>query len=170
MTRAPPKMIDFYHFSLVGDGPPLRFWYFCRTLFFGQNPIILWDKKHTALFQTHVWEKSSFFFSALVRVFAQMTDIRKYLTDMPSAGVNRVRGRMAVPKRMNFRKKSKRPLIHLLENHVANLLRKTSEKKTDIKVQKCDGLDWMGLVIIGHRSSKSTFGAYNIVFKGTRQC
>ena len=60
---------------------------------------------------------------------------------------------------MNFRKKSKRPLIHLLENHVANLLRKTSEKKTDIKVQKCDGLDWMGLVIIGHRSSKSTFGA-----------
>ena len=65
---------------------------------------------------------------------------------------------------MNFRKKSKRPLIHLLENHVANLLRKTSEKKTDIKVQKCDGLDWMGLVIIGHRSSKSTVGVnYRII-------
>ena len=28
----------------------------------------------------------------------------------------------------------------------------------------------MGLVIIGHRSSKGTFGAYNFVFKGTRQC
>ena len=100
MTKAPPKMIDFYNFLLVGEGPPLRFWYFCRTLFFGQNPIILWDKKHTALFQTHVWE-SQFFFSALVRVFAQMTDKRKYVTGgryaLRWAGVGRVKGRMAGP-------------------------------------------------------------------------
>ena len=38
-------------------------------IFFRWNAMISWGKKHTALFQTHNWEKSSFF-STLVLVFA----------------------------------------------------------------------------------------------------
>ena len=40
-------------------------------IFFQGNEITLRGKKCTALFQTHYWEKSSFF-NALVRVFAQI--------------------------------------------------------------------------------------------------
>ena len=42
-----------------------------KLYFFRVNEIILWGKKHMALFQTHNWEKSSFF-STLVRVFARL--------------------------------------------------------------------------------------------------
>ena len=40
-------------------------------IFFRRNEITLWGKKHIALFQTHNWEKSSFF-NMFVRVFARL--------------------------------------------------------------------------------------------------
>ena len=79
MTRTPQKMFDFYDVSLVGEasdpdhkGPPLWIWGIPDKLyFFLQNEITLWGKKHTALFQTYNWEKSSFFI-LLVSVYAQI--------------------------------------------------------------------------------------------------
>ena len=56
----------------------MNFVYFRQPLFFLQNEIIYRGKKHAGLFQTYNWEKSSFF-NALVRVFAETTDILKYV-------------------------------------------------------------------------------------------
>ena len=58
-------LIGFYASSFM------KFGYFRRNSFFGQNEIILRGKKHIALLQTFNWEKSSFF-NALVHVFAQI--------------------------------------------------------------------------------------------------
>ena len=50
----------------------MKFRFFLTNLiFFRFNEIVSWGKKHTALFQTHNWEKSSFF-STLIRVFARL--------------------------------------------------------------------------------------------------
>ena len=38
----------------------MKFWYYWQ-FFSRRNEIILWNKKHTALFQTHNWKKSIFF-------------------------------------------------------------------------------------------------------------
>ena len=50
--------------------------FFDKLYFFQRNEKTLWGKMNTALFQTHNWEKSSFF-NTLVRIFARLfTDLR----------------------------------------------------------------------------------------------
>ena len=62
----------------------MKFWYF-------QHEITLSSKKCTALFQTHNWEKSSFF-NALVRVFAQIyANTWQGGHNVPPPGPNRVK-------------------------------------------------------------------------------
>ena len=58
-------------------------------IFFWRNKITLCGIKHTALFQTHNWEKSSFF-NTLVLVFAQIyANTWQGEAWMPHAGTNR---------------------------------------------------------------------------------
>ena len=52
----------------------MKFWYLWRP-FFWRNEVILWGQKHTAIFQTHHWEKSSFFNMPL-RVFVRLYENR----------------------------------------------------------------------------------------------
>ena len=58
--------------------PPLWNFIISDELYFfsRRNGIISWGKKHTALFQTHNWEKSSFFQHARTSI---RTVIRKYV-------------------------------------------------------------------------------------------
>ena len=59
-------MFDFWRkkigreaFDSVCKRPPYEILVFLiNSIFFRQNEITLWDKKRTALFQTHNWEKS----------------------------------------------------------------------------------------------------------------
>ena len=68
-------MLDFWifllverHFTQFVRVPP---WVFLRNFFRPFNENISCGKKRTALFQTHNWEKSSFF-SIVIRVFARL--------------------------------------------------------------------------------------------------
>ena len=63
-------LIGFYASSFM------KFGYFRRNSFFGQNKIILRGKKRTALFQTYNLEKTSFFQQNHA---CFCTDIRKYV-------------------------------------------------------------------------------------------
>ena len=74
----PKKCLTFetlFRQRFVWPSSLMKFWYFRRTLFFSAKPEKFTGKKCTALFQTHNWEKSSFF---------QRPDIR------PLPGPNRV--------------------------------------------------------------------------------
>ena len=76
MTRTPPpKMIDFYKFSLVREAsdPVYEILAFLMTnfIFLRHNEISLWGKKRAAIFQTYIWEKSSFY-NALICAFAEI--------------------------------------------------------------------------------------------------
>ena len=72
------KVFDFWNFcsskcrlTRFIRVPPYEILVFpTNFIFFQGNEITSWGKKCTALFQTHNWEKSSFF-NELVRVFAQ---------------------------------------------------------------------------------------------------
>ena len=74
-AQNPPKMFDFWNFLKVERHLTQFIWVSpYEILVFLMNfifQIILWGKKRTALFQNHIWEKSSFF-STLVRVFARL--------------------------------------------------------------------------------------------------
>ena len=63
-------LIGFYASSFM------KFGYFRRNSFFGQNKIILRGKKRTALFQTYNLEKSSFFSTRSCMYLHRYTQIR----------------------------------------------------------------------------------------------
>ena len=62
------------------------------TLFFWRNKIISLGNKRTALFQTHNWEKSSFFSTLIILVFSRLyANTWQGGHNVPPAGPNRVK-------------------------------------------------------------------------------
>ena len=93
------KVFDFWNFcsskrrlTRFVRVPPYEILVFpTNFIFFQGNEITLRGKKCTALFQTHNWEKSSFF-NGLVRVFAQIyANTWQGGHNVPPPGVNRVK-------------------------------------------------------------------------------